>query len=198
MKHYLSLPALVVALAIMLAGCGSDDTGTPGHSVHSAGPGTASSTQTGGEHNAQDVMFAQMMIPHHRQALEMSEMVLAKEDVSPEVAALAGQIRDAQRPEIKTLTGWLESWGEPADVPGGHAMDGMMTEKQMGQLRDAAGSEAARLFLAQMIKHHEGAVKMAQQEVQSGASPEAVALAESIVESQRAEIEEMKELLGRR
>ncbi|GAA2173098.1 hypothetical protein GCM10009784_06140 [Arthrobacter parietis] len=194
MKRYLSLSALGVAAVVMLAGCGAAD---PGESA--AG---SSGSEVSGEHNDADVMFAQMMIPHHEQAVQMSDVVLAKDGLSPEITELATQVKDAQAPEIETMTGWLDAWGEPVEghhmesADGEDGMDGMLSEDQMGELEAAEGEEAARMFLESMTAHHNGAVDMAQEEIENGENPEAIALAEDIVETQEAEIEEMKELLA--
>lgn len=59
----------------------------------------------------------------------------------------------------------------------------------------AEGTEASRLYLEQMIRHHEGAVDMARDEVNDGQNPEAVALAEDIIDAQESEIAEMEQLL---
>ncbi|MDQ3664738.1 MAG: DUF305 domain-containing protein [Actinomycetota bacterium] len=155
----------------------------------------------GSEHNDADVNFAQDMIPHHAQAVEMSDLLLAKDGVDPDVADLAEQIKASQGPEIETMSGWLEDWEE--DVPSTDMdmgdmgqMDGMMSPDEMRELEDAAPADASRLFLEQMTEHHEGAIEMAGLEVEDGSSPEAIELAESIVESQQAEVERMDDLLS--
>lgn len=209
-KRYFSMSALAIAAALTLAGCGAGDTsGTATAPETSSGSAAPETTQdTAAEHNDADVMFAQMMIPHHRQAVEMSEIMLAKDSLSPEVRDLATQIRDAQAPEIETMTGWLESWGEPVEPEGGMEghdmgnmggsgeMQGMMTEDELAELEAAEGDEAARMFLESMTAHHNGAVEMAQEEIENGQYPDAIALAETIVETQQAEIEEMEALLA--
>ncbi|MBM7780819.1 DUF305 domain-containing protein [Arthrobacter tumbae] len=191
MKRYLSLSALGIAAVVVLAGCGTAESGES-----AAG---SSGSEMAGEHNDADVMFAQMMIPHHEQAVEMSDVVLAKEGLSPDITELATQVKGAQAPEIETMTGWLDAWGE--SVEGHHmdsdgGMDGMLSEDQMGELEAAEGEEAARMFLESMTAHHNGAVDMAQEEIENGENAEAIALAEDIVEAQEAEIQEMKELLA--
>jgi len=172
-RTLMSVIALTSALA--LAGCGG---------------------QAG--HNDADVMFAQMMIPHHEQAIEMSDVVLAMPDGDLAVTDLANQIKAAQAPEIEELGGWLDAWGaERSSEHGGHAgMDGMMSEDDMQALGDAAGPEASRLFLEQMIAHHQGAVEMAEEEIESGQDPAAVELAQTIVDTQTVEIETMENLLA--
>jgi uncharacterized protein (DUF305 family) len=149
--------------------------------------------------NATDVMFTQMMIPHHEQAIEMSDMLLAKDGIDDRVTALAEDIKAAQQPEIDQMEAWLEEWG--MDMPGmdagGHGSHGggMMSEEDMQALDEATGVEASRLFLEQMIEHHEGAIDMAEDVVENGSNADVIALAESIVASQTAEIELMRELL---
>lgn len=142
-------------------------------------------------------MFAQMMIPHHAQAVEMSDMILKKQDIPPaEVTALATRIKEAQGPEIEKMTGWLKSWGEPTQMASGHSMNGMMGAEDMTKLDTAQGVEAAKLFLTQMIAHHQGAVTMARTETTDGRDAEAVQLSKDIVSAQEAEIKEMQTLLA--
>lgn len=145
-------------------------------------------------------MFAQMMIPHHQQAVEMSETLLAKDDIPQNVADFAQGVIDAQGPEIDRMNAMLEAWGqEPmgdmGDMGGHGGMSGMMSEDDMQQLEDATGTEAAKLYLEQMTRHHEGAVEMAEQQVADGQNPQAKALAEQVIEDQEAEIQEMKTML---
>jgi uncharacterized protein (DUF305 family) len=149
--------------------------------------------------NDADVMFAQGMIPHHAQALEMAQLVQGH-DAGEEVTDLAAQIEAAQDPEIQLMTDWLEDWGE--DVPDlaidHSAMDhgmGMMNAEQMTALDDATGDEFDRMFLELMIDHHDGAIAMSQTELSEGANEEAKELAQEIIDAQQAEIDHMRELL---
>ena len=171
------LTALALASALALSGCaaGSDEPAdTPGESNSSdtstAAPGSGEADSIASEHSEQDVMFAQMMTPHHQQAVEMSEMLLAKEDIPTEVADFAQQVIDAQGPEIDRMNAMLEAWGEePGDMEGmdhGSGLGGMMSEEDMAALEEAQGSEAAQLCLEQMTTHHEGAVEMAQEQLE--------------------------------
>ncbi len=167
-----------------------------------------SSTGVDGDQNAADVMFVEMMIPHHRQAVEMAEMILAKDGVDDEVIALAEQIRAAQDPEIVLMEGWLDDWGLPSmdddmggmegmDHGGSGGMDGMMSDDQMAELASADAATGSRLFLELMIEHHEGAIVSAQEVIDDGSDPDVRTLAEQIVASQTAEIVTMRELLAR-
>lgn len=200
--------SLGLAAALGLAGCAADQAAPGTGSTHSSDHGTpasgaaetsaGSATQSSAGHNDADVLFAQMMIPHHAQAVEMSDILLAKTGLPGPVTALATRIKDAQAPEIQTMTGWLEGWKQPTAASGhtGHSMAGMLGEQGIADLQAAQGTDAARLFLEQMIGHHEGAVEMAQQEINGGSNPEAIRLAEAIVTAQEAEISEMRELLA--
>jgi len=173
--------------ALLITGCSDGGTGTGAQ---------------GGQRNDADVTFAQEMIPHHAQAVEMAK--LAKEHASdPRVKKLATTIEAAQGPEIKQMTGWLKAWGE--DVPdskaGGHnmsdgSMSGMMSDADMKALAQARGPGFDRMFLTMMIKHHEGAIAMAKTEQAEGKNSEAKALAKRIETSQTAEITNMKAILA--
>jgi uncharacterized protein (DUF305 family) len=150
--------------------------------------------------NDADVMFAQGMIPHHAQAVEMAQLVQGRE-AGQEVTDLAAQIEAAQDPEIQLMTDWLEDWGEDVpDLAMDHsAMDhgmGMMTAEQMAALDGATGDEFDRMFLELMIEHHEGAIAMSQTELSEGTNEEAEELAQEIIDAQQAEIDHMQELLA--
>lgn len=203
----LAVAAAVAGTLILSACTGNAD---PGSTGEDPAPETSVATDTAGsgeeiseEHNDADVMFAQMMIPHHQQAVEMSETLLAKDDIPQNVADFAQGVIDAQGPEIDRMNAMLEAWGqEPmgdmgdSGGHGGHGgMSGMMSEDDMQQLEDATGTEAAKLYLEQMTRHHEGAVEMAEQQVSDGQNPQAIVLAEQVIEDQEAEIQEMKTML---
>lgn len=142
------------------------------------------------QYSSGDVMFAEMMIPHHQQAIEMSELALAKSS-NPDILKLAKEIKGAQTPEIDQMKSWS---GVRADSHMGHAMMGMLNDDEISALREASGAEFDRLFLVGMIKHHEGAIDMAEMIVDSGNS-EVAALGKSIIQVQNREIAYMKELL---
>jgi uncharacterized protein (DUF305 family) len=209
MKKTLTISAAAIAAAIALSSCSagtgsgsSDSSSMPGmnHGGSSATPPTGSAPAASADFNDADTMFAQMMIPHHAQAVAMSETILKKEGIPAAVTDLATKIKAAQGPEIEKMTGWLESWGQPRQMPtgmaSGHSMSGMMSQDDMAKLDAAQGNEAAKLFLTQMIAHHEGAVMMAKTETNDGKNADAVQLSKEIVSSQETEIQEMKKLLA--
>jgi uncharacterized protein (DUF305 family) len=201
-----TIPAIALAAALTLTACGGDNDDSP------ATPPSGSTTEhhsgaspsTQGAHNEADVMFAQGMIPHHRQAVEMADLAATRAS-SPEVKKLAAAIKKAQDPEIQTMSGWLRSWGQSVpqgDMPdmghGDHGgMGGMMSPEQMRKLQDASGKAFDTAFLEMMIEHHEGAVQMAKTEQAQGAHPPAKEMAGAIITTQNAEIAQMNKLLGR-
>jgi uncharacterized protein (DUF305 family) len=184
----LIISTTAVIAALTLTGCADTAADTSS--------GTSASSEAS-VFNDQDVMFAQMMLPHHEQAVAMSDTLITKGDaVDTEVLALAETIKDEQAPEIDQLTTWLGEWGQDTTATMDHSMEGMMSEADMSALEDADGAEASRLFLEQMTEHHEGAVEMAQKEIDGGENPDAVEMANTIVESQTAQIDEMEALLS--
>jgi len=203
MKHNLRTLALPTALAatLVLTACGTGDTsGTSGtKSSASAATGTSASKTK----NADDVEFATMMIPHHAQAIEMADLAL-KQGSHPKVKALAPKIKAAQGPEIERMSNWLTGWGEPVpgsagghDMPGmGEQTGGMMSAQEMTDLGKATGSAFDRMWLQMMVRHHQGAVDVAKTELAQGANPESKELAQSIIDSQSAEIAEMNSILA--
>lgn len=147
------------------------------------------------EFSNRDLMFAEMMIPHHQQAVDMSALAEGR-TTNPEILALSKQIADAQAPEIVQMQSWLDESGETSGMGSheGHMMGGMLTEEQMDALRDASGVEFDRLYLEGMIEHHEGALQMVNM-IEDSSNSEVRSLAEAITSSQTAEVEQMRELL---
>ena len=141
-----------------------------------------------------DIMFAQMMIPHHQQAVDMSTLA-ETHTTNPEILALAKQIKDAQAPEIKQITAWIESSGAGMDMGHDMGMNGMLSDEQMTALGNAQGAAFDKLYLEGMIGHHEGALQMAKM-IENSSNADAKTLAANIVTSQSAEIEKMKQMLA--
>lgn len=211
-KRFGLLAATAVAAALTLSGCSSTGGETQTSAAMSTAPSPAtSSTADAQAHNDADVAFATGMIPHHQQAIEMSDMLLAKQGIDSQVVSLANAIKAAQGPEIEQMQGWLTHWGAATtpspstgmpghdmpghDMSGGTDMTGMMSQADMTALQNSQGAEASRLFLTQMIEHHNGAITMAQQEIDGGQFPAAVELARSIVTSQQHEITTMQGII---
>ena len=192
---------VLLAGALVLTACSDDSVASHTASMPS-GSAESSDTTTSevGTFNDADVTFAQGMIPHHEQAVEMAQMAEERAE-NPRVLDLASRIEQAQEPEIDTLTGWLEEWGADDSGTGGMGHDsmghggGMMSEEDMNALMAASGAEFDRLFLEQMIEHHTGAVDMAVTESAEGQNPDALAMAGTIRDTQNTEIAEMNQLL---
>lgn len=148
------------------------------------------------DHGSAEATFAQMMIPHHEQAILMSGLALSN-NAGPEVSALAIKIQSGQGPEIDQMRMILDRYDQAeVHTHGDHDMPGMLTEAQFDELGAAKGSDFDPLFLAGMIEHHEGAIDMAEEVLGQTDDPEIRELAEQILEAQRTEIEEMRLLLA--
>lgn len=216
MTKLMMLSAGAAVAAALVAGCSNDqaDRTADREMTNSTSTSVAAGSPVNNEaHNDADVMFAQHMIPHHQQAVEMSDVLLAKQGIDPRVTELATQIKGAQAPEIEQMQGWLTQWGNPpmppmpqqGDGDMGHgdmghgnmpAMQGMVSDADMTALRNAQGAEAATLYLTHMIAHHEGAITMAQDEIKDGQYPAAVEMARTIVKTQQQEIDTMRQILS--
>ena len=197
-KRNLVLTGAGLAAALILGACGSEphtggsmtEMGHVGSSSASRGSGSTSGSRAG------DVMFAQMMIPHHQQAIEMADLALANPSTSADVEGLARQIKAAQDPEIQTMNGWLRQWGAPSAAAMDHGSSAMMSEADMDSLKAAKGSDFNRMWLQTMIEHHRGAVTMAHDVLSSTQSVDVKRLAQSVVDGQNKEIATMRGLLG--
>ncbi|MGV9842603.1 DUF305 domain-containing protein [Streptomyces fungicidicus] len=210
-----SVAAGLTALAVLtLVGCdsGADDAGPAAGSgpsvIAPGGPGEANRTLSADEAqrqraeddspNSADVSYARMMIAHHTQALEMTELVPDRAE-SSKIVRLAERITAAQRPEIKAMQAWLKNHGK-AERDGAHGHDhatmpGMATQSQLKQLRAADGKAFDQLFLTLMITHHQGAVTMATDVKAQGNNIQVEEMADDVVAQQTSEISRMRDLL---
>lgn len=185
------LLAVAVTAGLVLASCGSSEPGT----------GSTETTGVAEDFNGFDVMFAQMMIPHHEQAIEMSDIALDPAvGAGADVRSLAEIIKAGQDPEIVLMTELLGAWGRPV-VPTdmmdhGSMMEGMLSVEELDALAMLSGAEFDRRWLEHMIAHHEGAVSMAEDVLARGVNTRMRDLARSIVAAQQTEIAEMRALLG--
>jgi uncharacterized protein (DUF305 family) len=190
------LAAVIGALAAALFLSSCNTPASDGHTDHTHG---AEETGQPAGFNSDDVMFTSMMIPHHEQAVEMSGLVPGR-STNPDVIALASSIAAAQGPEIETMKGLLVQWNQTHDASGEHqghgGMPGMVDEDSMNKLESLKGPEFDTLWLQSMISHHEGAIDMARTEIADGENVEAIKLANTIVDTQQAEIDQMKKMLG--
>lgn len=185
--------AIIAALVLVIAFI-SFGSGRGGHDGKH-GMGMHGGDKKKSSMNGSDQMFLQMMIPHHEQAIEMSDLALAKSKNS-EVLKLAQQIKDAQSAEIVSMKSWLQDAGASEDM--GHEMDhgmgGMMTAEELASLKSATGKEFDRQFLTSMIAHHEGALHMVMM-IKDSEDSNLRTLYKNIVKTQSDEIEWMKRVL---
>ncbi|SDF24579.1 Uncharacterized conserved protein, DUF305 family [Blastococcus aurantiacus] len=196
------LAAALVASSLVLTACGEDSSDAAGAgSASSSQPSDSTSASAETEHNDADIAFASGMVPHHKGAIEMAQLAAGRA-ADPRVLDLASRIEAAQGPEIDTLNGWLAEWGAATDSGMDHgSMDhesadsGHMGGMDMAALMDATGAEFDRLFLEEMVVHHRGAVDMAEAELAEGRNSEALAMAETIRDTQVGEIAAMEQLL---
>jgi uncharacterized protein (DUF305 family) len=177
---------LILAVVFLLAG-------NSGKSMDHSGHGSSSKDESSTEYSADEIMFAQMMIPHHEQAVTMTELALMS-TTNSEVRALATAIRDAQGPEIMQMQSWLGDKGGVEAHSHGMEMGGMLTAEELETLASLKGEAFDQFFLASMIAHHEGALDMVEM-INDSTNAEVKSLSENIVKSQSAEIEAMKALL---
>lgn len=155
-----------------------------------------------------DAGFARDMQVHHAQAVEMS-VLLRERSEHDELRQVALDIELTQQNQLGQMLGWLSVWGLPVtgtDAPmawmsDGHAgmaggeMPGMATTDEIAALTQARGTEADRLFLELMIRHHVGGVDMARAALDRAEQPEVLRLARAVVSSQSAEIAVLEQLL---
>ena len=202
MNIRLRTPLIGAVLAITLTACAgaAAPAGTPSGAASLGTP--ASASQAGA--SAFDQAFIDMMVPHHQSASEMAKLAQDRAE-HEELKTLAGEIIEAQEAEITQMKSWREEWFGSAETPPmdampllpGMEMDGMdmgdgatmdMTT-DIEELRDAGPFDLA--FLDAMIPHHESAVEAGQIALEQSANPEIRSLAEEIISSQQAEIDQM-------
>lgn len=194
-QQLVRLSAAAVMAAVTLSACSS--------SGHQAAPGSPSTSSAQAQaHNSTDITFAQNMMPCHKQAIQMSEIILTKQGLDPRVVQVANQIKAAEGPDIQAMQSWLSQWQQPttpssaAGMPAMQGMAGMASPEQMTALQNAQGADASKQFLTMMIPNHQHAVMLAQSEIDSGQYPPAVAMAHSIATSEQREVNSMQGILG--
>lgn len=183
-----------LATAVVVSSCSKTDD----HSQHATSTTTASETVAA--HGADDIMFAQMMIPHHEQAVELAALA-PQHTTNQAVLQLAATISAEQQPEINAMKALLLQWeADPNATPdhSGHggAMQGMVDDATMAKLNSLNGPQFDTLWLQAMIGHHQGAIEMANTEIAKGQSPDMISMAKNMVAAQQAEINQMKQMLG--
>lgn len=170
----------------------------PGMSSMPGMPGmSGSSTPPAANFNDADVMFLQMMYPHHAQAVEMAKLVPTRSQ-NQQVKDLATAIEQAQAPEMQQMTTLLAGFGKPApSATMSHSMPGLMTPQQMTELTGLSGAAFDKMWLQMMVEHHQGAITMSNDELKNGTNADAKKMAEAIVAAQLGEITTMNGMLAK-
>lgn len=141
-------------------------------------------------HNSADVMFAQMMIPHHEQAIELADMALQPgHGTNASITTLAQAVRATQGIEVAQMNKLLHSWGETSDVHAHESMmDGMLSASSLASLQSLTGPNFDAAWASAMVAHHRGAIAMARDVLQQGTNTDTRTLARHIIRVQRREI----------
>jgi uncharacterized protein (DUF305 family) len=193
-KTRLAAVAASAALTFTLAACGGGKDSTVTNPA--AGASSSDTSAISEQHNDADVTFVQDMHPHHAGALAMAELAADRAE-NAQVKQLAARIADAQGPEMDQMMAMAKAWDVELAEGGGHGggHGGGEMDADAAKLEPLSGAEFDRQFLTLMIAHHEGALPMAQTELDNGTNQQAEAMAQDIVTTQTAEIAEMEQLL---
>ncbi|CAM3896771.1 DUF305 domain-containing protein [Kibdelosporangium persicum] len=195
---------IAAASLIGLAACGSTEPGTASPAAPSARQAAEAAPKAApaGGFNDVDVMFLQMMIPHHEQGMEMVRLA-GKQAARPEIRDLVGAIEVTQADEARNMTAWLTQWGKPAtadpnaDAHVNHGGLPATNAEVIADLAKSSGAEFETKFLTLFTGHQGAAVEMARREIKEGASQPVKDLADRIVKSRTGQIQQMLVILGR-
>jgi uncharacterized protein (DUF305 family) len=198
MRRWVLIGAAALAVLVTMTACSSSGNKSATSGTSSAGSSAGStSTPATSAHNQADVTFAQNGIPHHQQAIPMSDTILGKQGIDPRVVQLATQFKADQGPELQQMQSWLSQWGQPTiSMTPGMEMPGMLPDQDIAALQNAQGVDASKRFLTGMIECHEGTIAMAEDEIKDGQYPPAVALAHSISTREQQENTTMQSILA--
>ena len=192
-KRTLPIATITLSASLALSGCSLPSVSDVGSMMDHMDHVTGMAQDLIGTLTNTDVMFAQMMIAHHQQAVDMG--TLAETHASdPAVKEIAARIKSEQAPEIEQMKKWLKDAGKSESMDHEMPMQGMLTKEQLDTLAAATGPEFDKMYLNFMILHHQGAVLMAQM-VENSTNSQVSDFAKAIIETQNAEIKEMQELL---
>ena len=198
MRRWVLIGPAALAALVTITACSSSGNQSATSGTRSAGSSAASTaTPATSAHNQADVTFAQNGIPHHQQAIPMSDDILGKQGIDPRVVQLATQMKADQGPELQQMQSWLSQWGQPTlSMTPGMEMPGMLPDQDLAALKNAQGVDATKRFLTGMIECHEGTIAMAEDEIKDGQYPPAVALAHSISTREQQENTTMQGILA--
>jgi len=189
----LGVIVLLAAAVVSLSVNRSDNNAMNNSSGH-MGHGSSSSSNL--NYTGADIMFLQMMIPHHQQAIDISNLAM-KASSDPELLELAKIIARDQAAEIKQMKAWLKDAGASEDM--GHSMDGMggmLNDDELAALSAATGKEFDTLWLKGMTEHHDGAINMTQM-IEDAQNADIKAFGTKVIKDQSEQIAQMKKMLAR-
>lgn len=198
LRHRISGLIAIALLGVSVVSCsGQDSDTTDTRQTDKDGVAVTAGANQPAEVNGVDLHFLAMMTPHHQQAVDMSEIILAAQGTSAATADLADRIKVGQEEEIDTMVDWAEQWDQHdlMEQHSQHIANGMITPEQLDQLKTLEGEEADTLFLQLMHSHHAGAVAMTQDQIDNGGYQPLVDLAQQMIDVQTAEMREMEQLL---
>ncbi|MGX7829175.1 DUF305 domain-containing protein [Actinokineospora sp. 24-640] len=197
-----------LVLVLGLAGCTAEapvidhpivQPGKPGEANRTLSAEEAESAVPVVKPNDADIAYVRDMVIHHQQAVRMTALVPDRA-ADAQLKGLASRIADVQGPEIGVMNRWLADNDLPAVNPEqAHAhgdMPGMATAAEMSALTAAKGAAFDTLFLELMIRHHEGAIAMANQVQQRGMDVQVQEMADHVIAEQSDEINRMRGMLG--
>lgn len=149
-----------------------------------------------GAPNDVDVHFVGMMVPHHDQAIEMSDVLLASDVEDPAVRDLAQRIKEGQERENEQMLAWADEWGieEDMELHSHHIANGMFIPSQLEAFHNLSGDELRAEFLEMMHHHHAEVIAMTQGEVDNGGYAPLKKMAKEMIAVQTAEMREMEQL----
>lgn len=185
---------VLLSAAVLSLSINRDNNNPMNNSSGHMGHGSSSSTNS--NYTGADIMFLQMMIPHHQQAIDISNLAM-KSSQDAELLALAKIIARDQAAEIKQMKAWLKDAGASEDM--GHSMDGMggmLSADELSALQAESGKEFDILWLTGMTDHHDGAIHMTQM-IEDARNSEIKAFGEKVIADQSAQIKQMKAMLER-
>ena len=189
----LGVIVLLAAAVVSLSVNRSEDNAMNNSSGHM---GHGSSSSSNSNYTGADIMFLQMMIPHHQQAIDISNLAM-KASQDAELIELAKIIARDQAAEIKQMKAWLTDAG--ASEAMGHSMDGMggmLNDDELAALSAATGKEFDVLWLKGMTEHHDGAIHMTQM-IEDAQNADIKVFGTKVIKDQSEQIDQMKKMLAR-
>lgn len=193
-----SLTARVVAVAALAIALSFSACSSPSANRHIQ-PTSTEPTQVPAGYNGDDVAFANNIITHHEQGIDVSSLV-PQRSTDADVVAFAAKTAAALQSDVAVLRALLVQWTQNPDTKaggGGHGvtMKGIIADASIAKLNALRGSKFDTLWLQSMTNFDQGAVEMANAEIANGKNIDAIGLAKQIVKAQQEQIGEINRML---